>query len=126
MRLPVRRRRAPRDIHRAEPFMIAAADASRRIGHDYIGTEHLLLSLAEDHDGAAARALTGAGLSGTAVQAEIVRIVGLCERPHGRLDAGALATLGIDLDEVRRQADDAFGPGALERTSAGCSRCCRA
>jgi hypothetical protein len=33
-------------------------------------------------------------------------------------DAAALATLGIDLDEVRRQVEEAFGPGALERTRA--------
>ncbi len=33
-------------------------------------------------------------------------------------DAQALAALGIDLDEVRRQVEDVFGPGALERTRA--------
>ena len=33
-------------------------------------------------------------------------------------DAAALAALGIDLDEVRRQIEEAFGPGALERTRA--------
>ena len=33
-------------------------------------------------------------------------------------DATALAALGIDLDEVRRQVEQAFGPGALERTQA--------
>ena len=37
-------------------------------------------------------------------------------------DAEALATLGIDLDEVRRQVEDAFGPGALERTRAASGR----
>ena len=33
-------------------------------------------------------------------------------------DTAALAALGIDLHEVRRQIDEAFGPGALERTRA--------
>ena len=33
-------------------------------------------------------------------------------------DAQALAVLGIDLDEVRRQVEEVFGPGALERTRA--------
>jgi len=33
-------------------------------------------------------------------------------------DADALATIGIDLDEVRRRVEEAFGPGALERTRA--------
>ena len=40
--------------------------------------------------------------------------------PHD--DAQALAALGIDLDEVRRQVEDAFGPGALERTRAAAAR----
>jgi hypothetical protein len=35
------------------------------------------------------------------------------------LDADALASIGIDLDEVRRRVEEAFGPGALERTRAG-------
>lgn len=30
-------------------------------------------------------------------------------------DADALRSVGIDLDEVRRNVEDAFGPGALDR-----------
>ena len=40
----------------------------------------------------------------------------------GEPDPEALAALGIDLDEVRRRAEEAFGPGALERTWAGRGR----
>jgi ATP-dependent Clp protease ATP-binding subunit ClpA len=40
-------------------------------------------------------------------------------RPNGPADADALATLGIDLDEVRRSVEETFGPGALDRTRAG-------
>ena len=54
-----------------------------------------------------------------------VRAVGLVRAPRRRarakppaLDADALATIGIDLDEVRRRVEEAFGPGALERTRA--------
>ena len=36
------------------------------------------------------------------------------------IDADALATLGIDLDAVRVRLEQTFGPGALERTDAGC------
>ncbi len=39
--------------------------------------------------------------------------------PPPAADAAALAALGIDLDEVRRQVEVAFGRGALERTRAG-------
>lgn len=41
---------------------------------------------------------------------------------HDISDADSLATLGIDLDQVRRQAEDAFGPGALDRTRAARDR----
>jgi ATP-dependent Clp protease ATP-binding subunit ClpA len=33
----------------------------------------------------------------------------------GGLDGEALAAIGIDLDEIRRRAEESFGPGALER-----------
>jgi hypothetical protein len=39
-------------------------------------------------------------------------------RPERVLDAEALASIGIDLDEVRRCVDEAFGEGALERARA--------
>jgi hypothetical protein len=39
-------------------------------------------------------------------------------RPERVLDAEALASIGIDLDEVRRSVEEAFGEGALERTRA--------
>ncbi|KAA1422798.1 Clp protease [Mumia zhuanghuii] len=37
----------------------------------------------------------------------------------GTLDAAALASLGVDLDAVREQADTTFGPGALDRAGRG-------
>jgi ATP-dependent Clp protease ATP-binding subunit ClpA len=55
-------------------------------------------------------------VSGEDIEADLA-----AARAHGRLstsDAAALATLGIDLDEVRRQVEEAFGPGALDRTRA--------
>lgn len=40
-----------------------AHDESRRLGHPYVGTEHLLLGLLAENDNAAARALQAAGAS---------------------------------------------------------------
>lgn len=101
--------------------MNAAGSASRRLGHDYVATEHLLLALAEDRESAPARALASQGLSAEKIHAAVITRIGFCESPRGRLDGDALATLGIDLDEVRRQVEHAFGPDALERTWAGCT-----
>lgn len=121
MRLLGRRRSEPRFMHRATPFMNAAGSASRRLGHDYVGTEHLLLALAEDRESAPARTLARQGLSPDEIRVEILALIGTCDPPRGRLDGDALATLGIDLDEVRRHIEHAFGPDAFERTWAGCT-----
>ncbi len=115
------RRSEPKAVHRATPFMDAAVTASRRLGHDYVATEHLLLALSDDRESVAGRVLAARGLSAGKVEAEILARIGGGESPRGRLDGDALATLGIDLDEVRRQVERAFGPDALERTWAGCT-----
>jgi ATP-dependent Clp protease ATP-binding subunit ClpA len=115
MRALFRRQPEPAPTRRAEPFLIAAASAARRLGYGYVGTEHLLLALAED---GSARV----GLSAAQIEAEIVAQVGRPEAPPEALDAGALATLGIDLDQVRRRIDEAFGAGALERAAEPCLR----
>ena len=40
---------------------------------------------------------------------------GPCRRPvAGRLDADALRSIGIDLDDVRRRVEETFGAGALD------------
>jgi ATP-dependent Clp protease ATP-binding subunit ClpA len=37
-------------------------------------------------------------------------------RPSGGDDAEALASIGIDLDEIARRVEESFGPGALDRS----------
>ena len=80
-------------------------------GQDKIRSEHMLLGLLQE-PGPAADALTAAGLDVQSLRARVPR--GAYDLPSG-LDAEALATLGIDLDAVRRATDAAFGKGALDR-----------
>jgi ATP-dependent Clp protease ATP-binding subunit ClpA len=117
MRLLGRRRPTPRYMDGAVPYLGAAASVSRQFHHMYIGTEHVLLALAEDSGGAPARVLEQRGLSAAGIRAELVSMVGVGQRPAGDLDGDALATLGIDLDEIRRKVEQEFGPGALERAA---------
>jgi ATP-dependent Clp protease ATP-binding subunit ClpA len=116
MRLLGRRRPTPRYMDGAMPYLGAAASVSRRFHHEYIGTEHVLLAIAED-GGPAAQLLAERGLSAADIHAGVVRMIGLGERPAGDLDRDALATLGIDLDEIRAKVESEFGPGALERAA---------
>jgi ATP-dependent Clp protease ATP-binding subunit ClpA len=83
---------------------------ARRLGHDRIGTEHVLLGLLEG-DGVAARVLAGLGVTTDAVEREVLAEVG--RGPLGSRDAEALGAIGIDLDEVRRRVEASFGKGAL-------------
>jgi hypothetical protein len=64
---------------RAKKAMDVAAREALRLGHNYIGTEHLLLGLlgeGTEHDhGLARQALTDAGVTYDAARAEIVRLI---------------------------------------------------
>jgi ATP-dependent Clp protease ATP-binding subunit ClpA len=97
----------------ARQAFVDARDEADRAGQDEIRSEHLLIGLIRE-PGPAAEALTAAGFELAALRAGLPR--GDFDSPD-RLDAGALSTLGIDLDAVRRATDAAFGPGALDRVA---------
>jgi ATP-dependent Clp protease ATP-binding subunit ClpA len=116
------RRPRPRakTIRPAERYLTLGAEEARRFGHSYVGTEHVLLALLRDPAGETARALARLRVD----PARVERTVATCglEWPGSaaRIDRAALATLGIDFDVVRTRVEQTFGPGALERTRAGC------
>jgi ATP-dependent Clp protease ATP-binding subunit ClpA len=89
----------------------AQADDVAR-GSDTIRSEHLLAALVQVPDTLALMVLTGFSVTPADVLADIEA---LGSTPS---DSEALASIGIDLDEVRRQVEEAFGPGALDRTMA--------
>jgi ATP-dependent Clp protease ATP-binding subunit ClpA len=95
---------------RARQVAVEAQVSARRLGHDYVGTEHILLGLLQG-DGLAAQVLAGLGVTSAAVEREVRAEVG--RGPLGAGDAEALGAIGIDLDEVRRRVEASFGPGAL-------------
>jgi ATP-dependent Clp protease ATP-binding subunit ClpA len=93
----------------ARQVVLDAETVARRLGHRYIGSEHLLLALVSA-DTSVATALRDMGLTPDAVERFIVRVAG---GPDGLPDRDALAAIGIDLDEVRERAQATFGPHAL-------------
>ncbi|HCV00622.1 MAG TPA: hypothetical protein DGL25_05420, partial [Dehalococcoidia bacterium] len=52
-----------------------AVDEARRLGHSYIGTEHLLLGLVREGEGIAAGVLESLGVNIERVRAETTRIL---------------------------------------------------
>jgi ATP-dependent Clp protease ATP-binding subunit ClpA len=113
-----RRQRDTLRPRRAERFLVAGAQQSRTLGHDYVGTEHVLLALTEDSATPAAQALARLGLTREVVRRDIERVIGTCIDPRRRaIDPDALATLGIDLDEVTTPGrGDVRARRARERT----------
>ncbi len=99
----------------ARQVVVRAQEDARRLGHNYIGCEHLLLAAAETGEPAGA-VLRDQGVTPERVEAEIVRTIGGGSAdPLRGLDREALAAIGIDLDVVRARIEAAFGPDALDR-----------
>jgi ATP-dependent Clp protease ATP-binding subunit ClpA len=105
---------------RARDTVIGAQGVARREQAAAIGSEHLLRALYEQEGNLGLTVLEAFSVRREDVEAELERLrTGGTPTPS---DADALAALGIDLDEVRRRVEEAFGPGALERTRFGLGR----
>ena len=76
MKLLLRRRPTARHVHRALPFLAAASTASRELGHNYIGTEHLLLALSRDYGSTPAQALLRLDISSDQIRTDIITRIG--------------------------------------------------
>jgi ATP-dependent Clp protease ATP-binding subunit ClpC len=94
---------------RAKKVIELAVDEARRLGHHYIGTEHLLLGLVREGEGIAAGVLESLGVSLDKVRAEVTRILSQ-SMPQGAAQGGRAAAtrtptvdqLGIDLTAAAR------------------------
>ena len=99
----------------ARRVVVEAQEEARTRKADEIRTEHLLAAIYTVRDDLALAVLDELGVD----EADVLRDVDrLRSGSPTALDAEALSTIGIDLDEVRRQVEEAFGPGALDRTHA--------
>ena len=57
-------------------MVVLAQDEARRLNHNYIGTEHILLGLLREEEGLAARVLESLDVTVDEVRAQVERIVG--------------------------------------------------
>jgi ATP-dependent Clp protease ATP-binding subunit ClpA/prophage maintenance system killer protein len=70
----------------AREVVIGSQQEARRLRHNYIGTEHILLGLLRAGDGIAARALHTAGISREAARQQVLDIIGEGEQqPAGHI-----------------------------------------
>jgi predicted enzyme related to lactoylglutathione lyase len=96
----------------ARRTVVLAQEEARRLDHDYIGTEHILLGLLRAPDGVAARVLGGLDITADAVRGEVERIIGRGSTPpsgHIPFTPRAKKILELALREALRRADDFIG-----------------
>ena len=83
---------------RAKKALELAAEEARALGHNYIGTEHLLLGLIREGEGVASQVLLNLGLDLNTVRNEIMELLG-----------SALPGFGQQQAKTKTPALDAFG-----------------
>jgi ATP-dependent Clp protease ATP-binding subunit ClpC len=98
---------------RAKKVIELAMDEARSLGHNYIGTEHLLLGLIREGEGVASQVLLNMGLDLKSVREEVLNLLGssvpgYAVGPGGakakkKTKTPALDSFGRDLTEMARQ-----------------------
>ena len=99
---------------KAKKVIELAMDEARRLGHNYIGTEHLLLGLIKEGEGVASHVLMNVGLDLNKVRAEVIKLLG-SSTPGGSGGGGTAgagggsAAVGTGKGKTKTPALDAFG-----------------
>jgi ATP-dependent Clp protease ATP-binding subunit ClpC len=91
---------------RAKKVIEFAIEEARNLGHNYVGTEHLLLGLLREHDGVAAQVLMNLGLKLEDVRTEVLNILGASQEAEG---AAAVAPEDERRSKSKTPALDSFG-----------------
>jgi ATP-dependent Clp protease ATP-binding subunit ClpC len=87
---------------KAKKVIELAMDEARRLGHNYIGTEHLLLGLIKEGEGVASHVLMNLGLNLNKVRSEVIKLLG-SSSPQ------SVVTQGGTKQRTKTPALDSFG-----------------
>ena len=83
---------------RARRVVVLAQEEARKLNHNYIGTEHLLLGLIRESEGVAAKALESLGISLDAVRQQVREIIGQGQQaPSGHIPFAKRAKKALEL-----------------------------
>ncbi|MCU0666856.1 MAG: ATP-dependent Clp protease ATP-binding subunit [Candidatus Omnitrophica bacterium] len=95
---------------RAKKALELAAEEARALGHNYIGTEHLLLGLIREGEGVASQVLLNLGLDLNAVRSEIMELLGSAlpgfgqqQQQQAKTKTPALDAFGRDLTALAKE-----------------------
>jgi len=96
---------------RAKKVVELSQDESRKLGHSYVGTEHILLGLIREGEGVAARVLNNLGVSLNKARQQVLQLLGSNETEASRQGRGrqnhvstpTLDSLARDLTESAKE-----------------------
>ena len=113
---------------RSKKVLELALREALQLGHNYIGTEHILLGLVRESEGVAARVLSNLGVDPDKVRREVVRMLGggrsqrgpavarpaagAGSRPSGPRPASSTSTAGTSRPTPRRTSSTLSSGGA--------------
>ena len=100
---------------RAKAVLELAMAEARELGHEYVGTEHILLGLVREERGIAAQVLKSLGLELDAARREAVRLLGT-QMPERHTHAGRVEASGA-LPPVRVTVQIDYEGGAWSEDS---------
>src|SRR5699024_361016 len=89
---------------RAKKVVELSQDEARKLGHSYVGTEHILLGLIREGEGVAAKALQSLGLEIEKIQEEVEELIGVGQEPLQTIHYTPRAKKVVELsqDEARK------------------------
>ena len=96
---------------RAKRVLELSLEEARQLGHNYIGTEHLLLGLIREGEGVAARVLENLGVDLAKVRTQVIRMLGETAEVAAGGGGGKGSTKTPTLDE--------FGSNLTQQASEG-------
>ena len=95
---------------RAKRVLELSLEEARQLGHNYIGTEHLLLGLIREGEGVAARVLENLGVDLAKVRTQVIRMLG---------ETAEVATGGGGKGSTKTPTLDEFGSNLTQLASEG-------
>ncbi|MEE8669944.1 MAG: ATP-dependent protease ATP-binding subunit ClpC [Heyndrickxia coagulans] len=81
---------------RAKKVIELSMDEARKLGHSYVGTEHILLGLIREGEGVAARVLTNLGVSLNKARQQVLQLLGNSEASVQGGSAASVSTPTLD------------------------------
>jgi ATP-dependent Clp protease ATP-binding subunit ClpC len=99
---------------RAKRVLELSLEEARQLGHNYIGTEHLLLGLIREGEGVAARVLENLGVDLAKVRTQVIRMLGETAEVASGGGSGKGSTKTPTLDEFGSNLTQQAADGKLD------------